>query len=87
MYQRVFFGQVKHEVNNTIPDLNLREKTALWPAVVLALGMGVAPMLWLNAIDSAVHNVLVPIADKGVGATQPVKSPGLPQLASKVGGQ
>jgi len=59
MYQRVFFGKVTHEENNRLPDLNLRERTALWPAAVMALAMGVAPLLWLNAIDPAVHNVLV----------------------------
>jgi len=58
MYQRVFFGQVKHEENNTLPDLDLRERVALWPAAAMALVMGVAPLLWLNAIDPAVHNVL-----------------------------
>jgi hypothetical protein len=26
----------------------------------MALAMGVAPLLWLNAIDPAVHNSLVP---------------------------
>jgi hypothetical protein len=26
----------------------------------MALAMGVAPLLWLNAIDPAVHNALVP---------------------------
>ncbi len=61
MYQRVFFGQVKHEVNKTLPDLNLREKTALVPAAALALIMGVAPLLWLNTIDPAVQSVLAPL--------------------------
>ena len=60
MYQRVFFGEVKHEVNNFLADVNLRERMALWPAVVMALGMGVAPLLWINEIDPAVHQVLVP---------------------------
>jgi NADH-quinone oxidoreductase subunit M len=60
MYQRVFFGKVQHEENNRLPDLNLRERTALWPAAAMALAMGVAPLLWLNAIGPAVHNVLVP---------------------------
>jgi NADH-quinone oxidoreductase subunit M len=60
MYQRVFFGKVQHEENNRLPDLNLRERTALWPAAVMALAMGVAPLLWLNAIGPAVHNVLIP---------------------------
>jgi len=62
MYQRVFFGAVKHEENNSLPDLNMRERAALWPAVILALVMGVAPLWWLNAIDPAVRNVLLPFA-------------------------
>src|SRR3989441_8371630 len=37
MYQRVFFGQIRHEENNSVPDLDLRERVALWPAAVLAL--------------------------------------------------
>jgi NADH-quinone oxidoreductase subunit M len=70
MYQRVFFGTVKHAENNSLSDLDLRERVALWPAAVMALVMGVAPLLWLNAIDPAVHNVLVPFtqfASKVVG--------------------
>jgi len=60
MYQRVFFGKVTHPENNSLPDLNMRERAALWPAAIMALVMGVAPLLWLNAIDPAVHNALVP---------------------------
>jgi NADH-quinone oxidoreductase subunit M len=71
MYQRVFYGKVTHEVNNSLPDLSAREQTALWPAAVASLVMGVAPLLWLNAIDPAVQNALVPFA----------------QVASKVVGQ
>ena len=62
MYQRVFFGKVKHPVNNALPDLSARERTALWPASIAALAMGVAPVLWLGIIDPAVHNVLLPLA-------------------------
>ncbi len=71
MYQRVFFGKVNHPVNNTIADLTGVERAALWPAAVLALVMGVAPLIWLNAIDPAVQNALVPFG----------------QLAAKVVGQ
>jgi len=63
MYQRVFFGKVKHDVNNTLPDLNAREKAALWPAAAMALLMGVAPILWLSSIDPAVQSALKPFAD------------------------
>jgi len=70
MYQRVFFGKVKHEVNNALPDLNLRERAALWPAAAAALVMGVAPLVWLSAIDPAVQTALAPftqIASRMVG--------------------
>jgi NADH-quinone oxidoreductase subunit M len=71
MYQRVFFGKVTHAVNSTLPDLNLREKTALVPAAAAALAMGVAPILWLSSIDPAVQTALAPFT----------------QLVSKVVGQ
>ena len=61
MYQRVFFGKVKHDVNNTLPDLSGRERAALWPAAVAALVMGVAPLIWLNAIDPAAQATLSPV--------------------------
>src|SRR6202047_4977682 len=71
MYQRVFFGKVTHEINQMLPDLDTRERIALLPAAAAALVMGVAPLLWLNAIDPAVQTALAPFA----------------QLASKVVGQ
>jgi NADH-quinone oxidoreductase subunit M len=71
MYQRVFFGKVTNEVNNTLPDLNPREKAALWPIAIAALVMGVAPLVWLSAIDPSVQAALAPVA----------------QLASKLVGQ
>jgi len=62
MYQRVFYGKVTHPVNLSLPDLSGRERAALWPAAAVALLMGVAPLLWLNAIDPAVQTVLTPFA-------------------------
>jgi len=62
MYQRVFFGKVTHEVNESLPDLDLRERIALVPVAALALVMGVAPLIWLNAISPAVQAALVPFA-------------------------
>jgi NADH-quinone oxidoreductase subunit M len=58
MYQRVFFGKVQADVNRTLPDLSMRERIALWPLAAAALIMGVAPLLWINAVDPAVRNVL-----------------------------
>jgi len=58
MYQRVFFGQVKAEVNRALPDMTAMERVALWPTALAAVAMGVAPLIWINAVDPAVHNVL-----------------------------
>jgi NADH-quinone oxidoreductase subunit M len=69
MYQRVFFGKVTHDVNVTLPDLNMREKVALSPIAIAALVMGVAPLIWLSAIDPAVQAALglTQLASKVVG--------------------
>jgi NADH-quinone oxidoreductase subunit M len=71
MYQRTFYGKVTRPVNNSLPDLFGFEKAAIWPCAVAALAMGVAPILWLGAIDPSVQAVLPPAV----------------QLASKVVGQ
>jgi NADH-quinone oxidoreductase subunit M len=62
MFQRVFYGKVTHAVNNSLPDLSGFEKSAVWPCAVMALVMGVSPILWLAAIDPAVHAALNPVA-------------------------
>jgi len=62
MYQRVFYGKVTHPVNNSLSDLSAFEKMAIWPCAAVALVMGVAPILWLSAIDPAVHATLAPLS-------------------------
>jgi NADH-quinone oxidoreductase subunit M len=58
MFQRVFYGKVTHPINNSASDILGFEKAAVWPCAVAALLMGVAPLLWLNAIDPAVAAAL-----------------------------
>ena len=53
MYQRVFYGEVTHDVNRTLPDATLRERIALWPLALAALLMGIASPFWMNTIDPA----------------------------------
>ena len=62
MFQRVFYGKVTHPVNEGLADIAGFEKAAVWPCAVAALVMGVAPILWLAAIDPAVQSVLTPAA-------------------------
>jgi NADH-quinone oxidoreductase subunit M len=70
MFQRVFYGKVTHPVNEHLADLSGFEKWAVWPCAAAALVMGVAPILWLGAIDPAVQAVLTPfvrVASRVVG--------------------
>jgi NADH-quinone oxidoreductase subunit M len=67
MYQRVFYGKVTHPVNNSLSDLSGFEKIAIWPCAVAALVMGVAPILWLGAIDPAVRAALTPVVHVASG--------------------
>jgi NADH-quinone oxidoreductase subunit M len=70
MYQRVFYGKVTHAVNNSLGDLSPFEKWAVWPCAAAALVMGVAPIVWLGAIDPAVQTALTPftrVASRMVG--------------------
>ena len=62
LYQRVFWGQVKVDINRSLPDLSMRERVALWPMAVAAVLMGVLPMIWLAGIDPAVTNALGNVA-------------------------
>ena len=58
MYRRVFYGNVTKPVNNSLRDIDARERVSLWPVAIAALVMGVAPMLWLHSIDPAVSAAL-----------------------------
>jgi NADH-quinone oxidoreductase subunit M len=60
MYQRVFFGKVVIPANASLPDLALHERAALLPAAVMALVMGVAPLLWIQSISPAVRPAALP---------------------------
>ncbi len=70
MFQRVFYGKVTQPINNSLADMLVFEKAAVWPCGVAALVMGVAPILWLAAIDPAVQAALTPftqVVSKVVG--------------------
>ena len=58
MYQRIFFGPVKHEVNRELKDVNGRELGALIPLIVLTIGMGLAPFPLLKRMEPAVKKYL-----------------------------
>jgi NADH-quinone oxidoreductase subunit M len=55
MYQKVFYGQIHHEANKTLPDIDGRERISLVPLVVMAVIMGVVSPYWMKGIDPAVR--------------------------------
>jgi NADH-quinone oxidoreductase subunit M len=53
LVQRLFYGQVNPAVGEKpAADLKFGESAILWPFAVLMLVMGVAPSLWMNAIET-----------------------------------
>jgi NADH-quinone oxidoreductase subunit M len=63
VYQRTFFGVVKNTKNSSLADMLPLEKLAVLPTAIAALVMGVAPIIWLKAIDPAVGYILLPFSN------------------------
>jgi NADH-quinone oxidoreductase subunit M len=54
MIQRIFYGEFGPRPEKIAGwDLDVREHLAMWPMAALFLVMGVAPTVWLRAIDIA----------------------------------
>jgi NADH-quinone oxidoreductase subunit M len=58
MFQRVNYGPVTNEENAHLPDLTMRERWALWPAVAMCIFMGVAPMVFLKPMEPSVSRLV-----------------------------
>lgn len=61
MYQRVFFGPLRHERNRGLPDLNGREVAYLAPILLLILWLGLRPAPLLERMQPAIERLLVPL--------------------------
>jgi NADH-quinone oxidoreductase subunit M len=51
LYQRVFWGQVTHEENRSLNDINSREVATLVPLVALCFWIGVYPKPFLDFLE------------------------------------
>lgn len=72
MYQKVFYGQIQHDENKTLPDIDGRERISLVPLVVMAVIMGVASPYWMKSIEPAVLSTLPQAAGVKAQAQKPV---------------
>ena len=66
LYKRSFFGEVVHEENKTLKDLNAKELSALIPLVALVVLLGVYPKPVLNTIDMSVQKIIALMDEKAV---------------------
>jgi NADH-quinone oxidoreductase subunit M len=57
-YQRVFFGEVTHDKNKTLPDTSSREKWILGSMAVVALWMGIGSSFFTRRFAASCQNVL-----------------------------
>ncbi len=58
MVQRVYYGEVTHEANSTLPDLRPHEWAGILPLCAAAVVMGVFPTLFLKPMEPAVNRVV-----------------------------
>jgi len=85
LYQRVMFGNVTHDVNKTLPDLNLREYAVLLPLVALAFWIGIYPKPFFAYIDKPVEKIVQQVnpkfyeqANRALPPASPVAAPSAP---------
>jgi NADH-quinone oxidoreductase subunit M len=64
LYQRVMFGNITHDVNKTLPDMNAREYAVLLPLVFLAFWIGIYPKPFFAFIDKPVEKIVQQVNPK-----------------------
>jgi NADH-quinone oxidoreductase subunit M len=58
MYQRAFFGEVTHEENAKLKDVNLREQWTLIPLIVLCFWIGLYPKPFFRILEPSIQRVV-----------------------------
>ncbi len=64
MYQRVFFGEVRHDENRRLPDLDAREWLTLAPVLLLILWIGVYPKPFTAVTEASVAELIMVVKAK-----------------------
>jgi NADH-quinone oxidoreductase subunit M len=64
MYQRVIFGEVRHEANRRLPDLTVREWAVVLPVLLFIVWIGVYPAPFTGATETSVHALITQVQTK-----------------------
>jgi len=72
MYQRVAFGEIRHEANRRLADLTPREWAVLVPVVVLIVWIGVYPKAFTAKTEASVLALIAQVESKAAVARAPL---------------
>ena len=72
MYQRVAFGEIRHEANRRLADLTPREWAVLVPVLVLIVWIGVYPKAFTAKTEASVQALIAQVQIKASVARAPV---------------
>ncbi|MHA1568352.1 MAG: NADH-quinone oxidoreductase subunit M, partial [Alphaproteobacteria bacterium] len=75
MVQRVFFGEVKHEENKGLADLNLREWVYLLPIVLFIFWIGFYPKTFLDKMEPSLDAWLTQVQPTTTAQVDPALLP------------
>ncbi len=83
MYQRVMFGEVTHEENKHLLDLNLRELTVLVPIVLVIVWIGIYPHPFLKRLEVSTKAIVERVHT--MATTRTAQTPAAPCLEPERG--
>src|SRR5467141_4713040 len=64
MYQRVAFGEIRHEANRRLSDLTPREWAVLVPVLILIVWIGVYPKAFTSKTQASVQALIAQVESK-----------------------
>jgi NADH-quinone oxidoreductase subunit M len=85
LYQRVFFGELKHEENKTLQDVNLREVLTLVPLIVACVWIGVYPKPFFAMTAPASAKIVAAVEKARGGETRMAASATAPAAVLPAG--
>ncbi len=81
LVQRVFYGRVRHEDNQSLPDLLPPEWASVLPLCAAALIMGIFPTLFLKPMEASVERVVQRLQSAQTFRVQNAEPARLPQAS------
>jgi len=75
MVQRVFFGVIRHEANQKLADLSLREWAYLLPIILFIFWIGIYPQTFLGKMKPSVDHWLQMVQPPGAVRVEPASAP------------